>query len=414
MNDNPPPPPPRLAAFAERNAEASVTENADSVTVAKPWGDDSVEFDIPHASSDVFDALNNVRLPPRLTALWHTDSNDIEFIFGAIPATSDLESRVFEIINADSRLKCEYADSSSRLQALAGVVSPAGPTKSEHRNLLTVRTFTRVQEHITDGSLALRSFWIRGYTGTEAELIETCRQVNFYARYFDRESPRIVIHEIDTENSHESVRYPSNNFPAEIAVRNLDPYLLGLWESAADAKGVIQRYLYCYQIFEYSAFYYIREDLRNQVRRSLVAPDLSGRVDSICNEMIELFTADKKDTPEKIIEIVQRAVDPQLLWSHIDAHRDSFSQEIEFDSGFRIPALIQDNWQYDDFRAAWIPRIPDTLRKLRNAIVHAREQRMSRCIPPTTANQRLLQPWNDLIMTCAMQLIVYENALGTQ
>jgi hypothetical protein len=53
---------------------------------------------IPATDSDaLIDALNNVRLPERYTAIWHGDSETFEVIYTAfpLPLTADVASRAF-------------------------------------------------------------------------------------------------------------------------------------------------------------------------------------------------------------------------------------------------------------------------------------------------------------------------------
>ena len=89
----------------------------------------------------------------------------------------------------------------------------------------------------------------------------------------------------------------------------------------------------------------------------------------------------------------------------VSAHRDFFSEPTEFDGGFTAEALIRPGWEYEDFANIWLPTLPNTLRKIRNCLVHARERRMVSTIVASKANQKRLQPWQMVIEIIAGQVI---------
>jgi hypothetical protein len=80
-----------------------------------------------------------------------------------------------------------------------------------------------------------------------------------------------------------------------------------------------------------------------------------------------------------------------------------------FDGGFRLPPLIKDDWKKEDFFTAWTPKLPDALRKIRNALVHSREARMVNVIAPTRKNYHLLRPWIQPLQIIAYHTLVYRE-----
>ena len=103
-----------LATFAERNPEAQVTEDGSALVIEKPWGDETLSIRVPKEASALVDALNVVRLPPRLTAIWHLDTNDLEFIFGPLPSENVLRQRRFNFSYKGRQYGCEYSDTSDQ------------------------------------------------------------------------------------------------------------------------------------------------------------------------------------------------------------------------------------------------------------------------------------------------------------
>lgn len=137
------------------------------------------------------------------------------------------------------------------------------------------------------------------------------------------------------------------------------------------------------------------------------SPDIVVRSDEASRRILDVLVDERTSEEAKITAIVQQAVDPAALWSEIESKADFFSEATEFDGGFVLPALIKKGWGLEDFKAAWTPKVPDAFRKLRNALLHAREQRMARCVAPTGRNQHLLRPWTALIGIASNQVILF-------
>lgn len=78
-------------------------------------------------------------------------------------------------------------------------------------------------------------------------------------------------------------------------------------------------------------------------------------------------------------------------------------------SGFTLSPLLKEGWRFDDFRSMWNPAYPQTLTKLRNSLVHARESWMTGVIAPTTANYERLRPWLGPLSLTAMQVMLFRD-----
>lgn len=407
------PPAVDLDRFAATNPESSIEVGTDAVLISKPWGDDSLALRVSHEATAVADALNHVRLPPRFSAIWHLDTKDLEFIYAPLRKDDPVRERKFDFDLAERRFHCEFGDGSERLILLGNASRPVGPpSATDLRNLSGVRNFPRMKKALQESGnpveVELTSFWIRGCDVPEADLPELARHINFYAVYFDRRTPRILIHEEPVQLAVERpTQFPFGAFPPSIAARRLDPYMLTLWESSVITSEPIRAFLYNYQILEYSAFYYLREDLARTIRKIVSSPDVVSRSDQASRQILDALVEERTSEEAKITSVVQQAVDPTALWREIDSKIDFFSEATEFDGGFVLPPLVKKGWELDDFRTAWIPKVPDSFRKLRNALLHAREQRMARCVAPTGKNQHLLRPWIGLIAVASSQVILY-------
>jgi hypothetical protein len=404
-----------LSRFSQLNAEAGVKDTHDAFEVSSPWGDDSVVFRVSHEARAVADALNMLRFPPRFSAVWHMDTQDLEFIFGTISVKDEMRNRSFTFEFGGKSLLCEFASASERLVHVANAARPTKPSPTEQRNLGAIRPFARLRATLeTRGEepmLVLASFWIRKCDVPESELPNLARHLNFYMRYFDRASPIIVMHEEPVSRQvGRSTRFLYGAFPSRISARVLDSYMLTLWDSGLPSSGPVRSFLYNYQILEYAAFYYLKEELARSIRRIVSSPDIVVRAEEASHRILDALVDERTPEEAKITSVVQQAVDPAALWAEIALNEAFFSEPTEFEGGFVLPALIKKGWAIEDFRAAWIPKLPDSFRKLRNALLHAREQRLSKCIAPTACNSVLLRPWSLLISIASSQIILFGDS----
>lgn len=257
-------------------------------------------------------------------------------------------------------------------------------------------------------STSLTSFWIKDVDWDENKMTELARNLNFYMHYFDKETPLMAIHEsIPMESEQKpSERYRHGPFPAEIVGRDLDPFLLGLWENTVHSS-VRLRFLYCYQILEYAAFYYIKEGTLRTIKRIVAKPNASMYMDDSVRQIADAMSEERMNDEAKITYLVQQLVDPDVLWREVEPNIGFLCRDTEFDGGFKIPALVRASCDSDEFRSVWHPKFIDSVRKIRNALVHGRESRMSGVISPTKRNDDLLRPWLAPLSATALQAILY-------
>jgi hypothetical protein len=229
--------------------------------------------------------------------------------------------------------------------------------------------------------------------------------------YFDRRTPVIFVEQESPTDVAESepVRYLFGPYPSTISAREMDTYLLSLWETASSGDAS-KRFLHYYQIIEYAAFYYVQDAVMQKVRRVLASPDMPSRLSESTREILDAVSEDRRHEVEKFQTVIQDLVDPQLVWKEIEPSADLFSEDIEFDGGFTLPALLNKGWSLSDFERAWIPKFPDSLRRIRNALVHARESKMVGVLAPTRTNNLRLVPWLAPLSACSSQVMLYRDA----
>jgi hypothetical protein len=406
---------PLLKEFLSRNPEALLIQEGKDVKIRNPWGDSSVRIALDRNHPELFDALNKVYFPPRLTAIWHADTNDLEIIWTPVRPPIEFENRSFIFHFEQQKYKCEFSGASPRLLEIADNFQPSGAaTSTSYRNLQSFKQFKeffKVTPSALGDMLKPTSFWIRGFIWDDGAAIRLARHLNFFMYYFDRETPRILIHagqSVD-DKAVQNLRFPFDQFPPEIRSTTLEPTLLSLWDSAVDAPDPFRRFLYLYQIIEYGAFYHIEKDSLQQIKKIITGPNCLSKSEEAARQIIETLSQGKVTDAEKISAIISQSVDPKALWKEIEPFMEYFSNVIEFEGGFTLPALLKPGWKCEDFIHAWTPKFPESLRKIRNALVHSREARMLDVISPTRGNYEKLRPWLPLLSVAAMQIIIYRD-----
>ncbi len=381
--------------------------------LTSPWGDETIKLFVSEEDEALVNALNALRLPPRFTAIWHCDTKDLEVIYGPLPPDSEMRSRSFGFDFGGRSYSCEFGEVSERLLLLVKSASLEEDIDFyDTRNLRMLKLYLRMQERESNISplkdFIPTSFWIRGIEEwDENVVVELAQHLNFYMRYFDRETPLIQIHEDlpEQEGKQSTIRYPYGEFPKTVSARLLDPFLLGLWESSVHGNPRL-RFLYNYQIMEYAAFYYAGESLQQTVRRAIMSPHTHLDPTRAVTQILDAIANDKQHDTEKMKEIVRQSVDSRLVWREIEPRADFFTEEIQFDGGVTLDALIMPRWDEDDFATGWHPKFIDQVRKIRNALVHGREQRTTNVITPTRANDDRLRPWLAPLSVAAEQVIL--------
>ena len=411
----------KLQAFLSRNPEADIRTDGREPSVSRPWGEDAIEFPLRNDDEELFEALNAVRLPPRFTALWHEDKEELEVIFAVLGKENHLLERGFEFWYRGNCYHCGFGPSSLRLRAIArnarfsARLSRGGLSISDFRNLQPFNRYEHLLEerpdadYITNGKPT--SFWIRGIDGyDEDHIVDFVRNLNFHMSYFDRDTPKIIIHEEPGEPRWANDRYrpDDSSFPDSLTGRDVDQHLLILWGSAQEGDPFL-RFIHYYQILEYAGFCHVRDKIRRDVERAIAAPDASSRADRVAQQLLDAVAADKRDDIAKINEMIQDCVDTNEMYDIMQGSLKAFSEEVKLDGGFILPALFSTSIEYEEFAQSWNQKFVPALHRVRNALVHARESRQSTTIAPTTANQGRLSPWLLPLSQTAARVMLYSK-----
>ena len=416
----------KLRPFLDANPASSVEEvesqDGKNIAIKKPWGDDSLVIYLPEDIQPFVGGINPLYLPERFTAVWHTDSTDLEVIWTAHPlseAALDLKERKFSFRNSGHEYECEFSRSSDRLLLLAKNSRPISVSKTLYRNLQSFNAYARNEKSGNGADDIPRpltgepfSFWIRKIDWNEDEVLNLVRHLNFYMKYYDALSPEIFIHSsgLESEAHHPRTRYIADQFPERINAKELDDNLLRFWSASQDGDPA-NRFLYSYRIIEHSSLSYIDSNAKQSIRKILSAPNALDNLQAVTDLVVDAVQDSRMEDAQKILAVLRETVDPNLLWREIEKNPGAFSVETRFDGGFVLPQLISADGTKDDFIAKGLQNFCSAIRSIRNALAHGKDHRSSGVITPTTRNFDRLRPWTALISVAAGEVMVYRGVL---
>lgn len=406
----------KLKEFLAANPEADIEVEGREPSIVRPWGEEAIEIPLSSEDEELFEALNAVRLPPRFTAIWHQDTREFEVIFTVLNWDSNLLDRKFEFRYRGQSYHCAFAECSQRLRAIARWARPTGRVaRSAFRNLQSFYRFEHMLDERPEADYVINgrptSFWIRGIDRYEDDGVgDLVRTLNFHMAYFDRTTPLILVHEepAATNRIHDPHRLQVTSFPETLTGSEIDQHLLILWESAREGDPVL-RFIHYYQILEYAGFYHVKDKVRRDIERAIIAPDAVSRPDRVAQQILDAIAADRRQDEAKINEMIEDCVDLHEMWDILNGSLADFSQEVVLDGGFILPALVNATADYEEFAQSWNRHFLPNLHKVRNALVHARESRQSTTIAPTTANHSRLYPWLLPLSQTAARVMLYSR-----
>ena len=311
---------------------------------------------------------------------------------------------------------CQFSDSSDRLRTLAEAFQPGEGSRTVYRNLLTFKVYAqarKMRELVTLAEAIATetptSFWIRHLEWDEDGIVDLLRHLNFFTRYFDRATPTVLLHDLPTSRpaaAAADARYPFGPFPAIINARPVDPYLLGVWEGSSDGY-ILRRFIYSYQVLEYAAFYYPQTRLAKTIEKILASPSTPARAKAAARDILDVVAEEKRADELRLSDVIKEFAEPRHIWAALQADVGAFVEPTEFEGGHKMPAFMKPGCSYEEFEGFWIPKFPDAVRKLRNALVHSRDSRMTGVISPTQENYAKLRPWVRVLSAAAMDVMIY-------
>lgn len=408
--------------FLQRNAgtelvEITLESGKKRRAVVKPWGDESVAIIVPDDDDNLADALNNLHLPPRFTAIYHYDSKQLEVIWTAFKLDEDQQKivgRSFELRLNGKKYDCAFKDSSSRLLEIARHTIPLQMSDTEFRNLRSFNTY--VHRDTEEDELLLSvdkpvSFWIGTFPWNEERIAKLIAKINFYMKQFDYSSPIVVVHPPKDELSvNPRTRFLWDDFPKVINGSDLNENLITLWSAAFSAPTETEKFLNFYRIIEYVSYFHVEKETLHKLKTELIRPNLLDNLSRSMDSIIGVVQEYKSfKTSERILGVLREAVDPRIIWGEVCVNPDFFTAATEFDGGLKLTKIANTATDKSDIPATFIENFASRITDIRNSLAHGKDQKTGKSIMPTVHNFKLLQPWVHLISAAAGQVVIYES-----
>lgn len=404
-----------FALFLKENPISSIDEVESGgqkfLGIKTPWGEESFVLAIEEDVRELAVALEHVLLPERFTAVYHRDTKDMEFIWTARKLSQkweEVSDRSFSYLRGDRTYTCEFARSSDRVLRIAQCFRPIlSDTGARYRNLISFLEWSILDPDHPHRSTP-RSFWIRNVEWDENEILDLVNHLNFYMTYYDHVSPTVVVHDPKRAEAAEMrSRYIHGPFPRRIESKPLDDVLLLTWQAAQNGDAA-RRYLYAYRVLEFASFSYTEIAVRNEVRRLLSAPNALDNIRTIADSVTSAMQKTKLDEVGRFSAVIADVVSPHLIWLEMNRNMAAFVNETTFDGGYVLPAFMAKGCREVDFN---MKHFSDTLRAIRNALAHGRDQKSGLVIAPTTRNFELLHPWAGVAIVAAGEMVLYRDVL---
>src|SRR5690606_15608523 len=407
--------PDSLKRSLENNTSIVPETVKDKILLKKPYNDESLHL-LFEKSID-FTIVKDIVLPEELVAIYHKDKSVLELAAVPIFKENPLIKKSFDFIYQGASFKCNSDKSSSQLEFIArNFVIAETFTYSYHRNLPMLRDyyFKRMPKRFIEDSIPI-SFYVSGdFNKINYEYVNLLKHLNFYMSYFDRDSPTIII--LDRRDGLAKFKTPclfqmTNTFPDKINSLIIDPVLLDIFTVAQDTRDIRLKFIFYYQILEYSSYYYLNYKVRNKLTSTLKSPDFTYKIDeylkSIVDDLKDHFT--QRDDYQKLEQTVTDYCTIDDVKYEIECNWEYFAEDQEFDGGFKLPKVIKDKNSLDNMIDSDLLKFVKNIDRIRNVIVHLRESRENKVILPTQRNNYLLSPYLFILRRIAEKVAMRFN-----
>jgi hypothetical protein len=389
----------------------TLVDKSSGIVIDRPWDDESVVIIVPEDHSSLAKALNAIRLPERLSAIWHESSGDLEIIYTAFALPDKKALSIdFKFHYKNHSYKCAYGEPSEELIEIAKNTRPKAESTTDFRNLRSFSIyFQRKELGVANPQLGDPiCFWIRKIERNEEKLVEMLRTLNFYMGYYAPMTPYIRIHppKQPPRKAVNVIAWTRERFPKTIYSKSIDDNLLHLWEDSRVGDSSF-RFLNAYRIIEHYGSTYVEESIKNGLRKIISTPHILDDVEAASERFTSLMTTGKLHDSQKVDAALSECVSPSALWNYISTNLEFFTTGTQFDGGFKLAALFAGNQQ--EFETNGIQVLGIRLRDIRNALSHGRDQKTALVITPTAHNSPLLRPWADLARMAAQEVMIYKR-----
>jgi len=404
-----------MEKLKELNPDITIETETEHLNIKNLWGDDTFMIRLKKSESDT--SLDEVKFPYELSAVFHTTNNLLEFIMQPASESYFDDFANFTFYYSGKEYKCEFSEPTPQLFTLAnGFRELSESSSTDYRNLREFRDFLRkeelpkyVQKYFENRKPI--SFKIQGeFEGEDLDYKLFAKHFNFYVTYYNRSSPKIIVH----EQKHEIETYEipcltnESEFPSALTFNPIDPVLLDMFEISRETKNVRLKYLFYFQILEYCSFYYLNDDLTKKLRDIIRRPDLLHNPNEYTKLIVDQFKENFKhnDDSMKLEKTIDDFCSFDDIRIELKKNLQFFTQPLEFDGGFKLDAILNDETCIDKPPKQIMRTVKNNIERIRNTLVHLRESRENKVILPTEKNNNMIIPYLFVVRRLAEKVAI--------
>jgi hypothetical protein len=406
--------------FKKNNPYSEIVEETKHTKIDKPWNDDSFIILLDKKDKSIQE-LKDVILVDYLAAIYHTKTDTLEFIFGPVEKEdeNDYTSRKFDFNYEGETFKCYFDKVTKPLELLAtGFQRSKSNSKTNHRELRMLNDFYTLDEQPEFIKEFFKnsepySFFIKGNLKKyKDDFTYFLRLLNFYLEYFDRECPQVIMYK--KENYKEEFTVPcystdATNFPKSINATNIDFTILETLSIAHRTEDTRLQFIFYFQVLEYCTYYFLDTNIKKELNNILKRPDINSKSKEYSRNILENlqdhFNKYRNDS-DKMEKIISEYISYDDIVLELLENADYFCSDIEFEGGLVIKKLFNKTEDIESSNDNMLTTIRRNIEKIRNVLVHLREQRENKVILPTPDNDKKLLPYLFIIKRIAEKIAI--------
>lgn len=394
------------------NPKIEINSLENEYQLINPWNDKSISFAFKKGAK--LASIANIQFPEQLVAIYEKEKKSLEFIYGPIDPESRVAERKFDFLYKGQLFKCRFDKMSDALKLLAISFKEKSPeSDTDYRNLRFLRdVFTEnlYKEFIKD--LVISSFYVEGdFEKIDFDYVGLSKALNFYMAYFDRETPKILIHskEYEEEKYNKPCLYELfDTFPEIINGTNIDATLLDTFMVANQTENIRLKFIFYFQILEYASYYYLDNKIQIKILQTLKNPAVYDKPEDFSKSLIEELKDhfSQKDDSIKLEKTITENISIEDIRTEISSNKDFFATDLEFEGGLKINRILKDVNGVDNLKEDDLILIKKNIEKIRNVLVHLRESRENKVILPSPANNNKLLPYLYILRRIAEKVAI--------
>lgn len=401
-----------LKTLSQNNSNLKISTKDNSYIIENLWNDESISIIFKKNSKISF--LEKIDFPEQLYAIFDREKNRLEFIYNLVDEDSKILKRKFEFIFRNENFKCYFGEMSNDLKFITKhFIENNMESATDFRNLRFLRDALN-NEYLIEllKKYKITTFYIEGaFDKINFDFVNLSKSLNFYMTYFDRDTPKIIIYEkVAAENEYKNGCYFElfDTFPNKIKTVNIDPTLLDTFMVATLTDNVRLKFIFYFQILEYSSYYYLDNKIQNRITQTFRNPEIYDKPEDfskiIIEEMKDHFS--QKDDSIKLEKTITENVTINDIKNEIEVNKKYFAKDIEFEGGLKINKILKDENSLESLKSDDLILIKKNIEKIRNVLVHLREHRENKVILPSKSNDQKLLPYLYILRRIAEKVAI--------